>query len=107
MRKVLPHLLYGSALCLLGFASFSLWRKLSFVLSSTSSEGTEKHMRELSQWQRMAESELVALSDKVRSALGRMDRAKRSEKPAQEGQEATESDPSMSPDIVRRLLVTG
>jgi len=80
MRKVWPHLVYGGAICLLGSACLFLWRKVSSELSSESSDSTPQAPPEWETWKRTVELELAGQFDRVKSLLGRMDRAKRAEK---------------------------
>jgi len=87
VRKVLPYLTQGIVACLSGLAFFYLWRKLCSVSSSISSDSTENGLRELEKWKRGTEADLSKLWERVQSALGRLDRAKRSEKASQEPQE--------------------
>lgn len=80
MRKVWPHLIYGSAICLLGSACWFLWRRVSSGSSSECSENTPLQLPELERWKRTVELELSAQFDRVKSVLGRLDRQKRTEK---------------------------
>ena len=88
MRKALPYLIASGVTCLFGLASWFLWRNRSSRSSSDSSESIPTpSLRELEAWQRGVELELGKQFDRVRAALGRLDRSKRSEKDAQEPQE--------------------
>jgi len=67
----------GGAICLLGFAFFSLSRKLSSMRSITTPEGLSKLQDDLESWQKRTELELDSQFERIRSSLGRLDREKR------------------------------
>jgi len=93
VRKLWVHLTYGTLLCLAGFVTFYLSRKLSSVPSSDSlSSLPEPLTDEWASWKRRTELELETQLTAVKSALGRLDREGRKKKDAQEGQERPGTD---------------
>lgn len=94
MRKVLPYLTQGVLLCLGGFAFFYLLRKLSSISSADLSETFENEMEELKKWKRSVDLEVEGQFDRVKSMMGRIDRAKRRDSTSQDPPGSEESVPN-------------
>lgn len=89
VRRLWIYLTAGVLVCLVGFALFYLWRKLSLMSSSAFSETLESELSELKAWKRTAQAELESQFERIRSIAGRVDRAKRREPTSQDGSEST------------------
>lgn len=107
MAKYLPWILAGGAICLSGLASLFLWRKLSYVSSSASSDSIQQALADLESWQKRTELELGSQFDRVQSVLGRLDRAKRTKKDeaaSAGGEPAVEAGVDMDQSTLNQIL---
>lgn len=88
MRTFWVYFLSGTALCLSGLSSWFVWRKLSSLPFSTSSEeDIQQSLKEVKSVARRVEAEWESSHTAIVSILGRLDQAKRRDRrKAEEGQ---------------------